>query len=136
MRISRLLPIALVCLVGCGGPSLVGKWTMSGAGVPSGAKTTIEFTSDKFTQVMDMDQMGMKIHVDSSGTYTFDGKKLKMKVTDIKLDDSKLPDAVKSMAKTQMEAEKGKEQEADVKLEADTATLTAKGSTATLTKVK
>ena len=141
MRITCILPLVLVCLVGCGGPSLVGKWNVAGdTKMPPGAKLMLDFKSDKFTQTTDFDQMGVKIHVDTTGTYTFDGKKLKMTVTDIKLDDSNIPAQYKELAKSQFEAQagaaRGKTEEIDVKLEGDTATFTQKTGTSTLTRVK
>lgn len=141
MRISHVLPFALVCLVGCShGPSLVGKWTVSGDKVPKSSKLGMEFTSSGFTQTTDMEQMGVNIHIDTNGTYTFDGKKLKMTVTDMKLDDSKIPAQYKEIAKSgfaaQAAAAKGKTEEIDVKLDGDTATFTQPKGSATLTRVK
>ena len=141
MRITRILPFALVCLAGCGGPSLVGKWSVSGdTKMPPGTKVTLDFTSSGFTQAADFTQMGIAIHVDTIGTYTFDGKKAKMTVTDLKFDDSKIPAQYKELAKsqfaTQTAAAKGKTEEVDVKLDGDTATFTQKAGTVTLTKVK
>jgi hypothetical protein len=141
MRNLLFLPIALVCLAGCGGPSLVGKWNVSGdKKLPAGANTVIEFTSDKFTQTTDFMQMRIRVHFDIIGTYTFDGKKLKRIVTDMKLDDSQIPSQFKEMARSQFsvqaDAVKGKVEEIEVKLDGDTATLTQKDGTITLTRIK
>jgi hypothetical protein len=136
MRIVMLLPLALVCLVGCGGPSIDGKYSMTGEGTPPGGTIVIDFKAGKFTQTMDVDQFGMKIHADTTGTYTYDGKKLKMTVTDIKVDDAKLPEQVKAMIKGQIEETKTKSQESDVKIEGEVISLTSAGKTATLTKIK
>ena len=140
MRIFRILPLALVCLVGCGGPSLVGKWNVSADKMPPGAKLTMEFTSTGFTQSTDIVQMGTNIHVDTTGTYTFDGKKLKMTTTEMKMDDSKIPAQYKELAKSAFSAQaaqaKGKTEEIDVKLDGDTATFTQPTGKATLTRIK
>ena len=141
MRILRILPLALVCLVGCGGgPSLVGKWNIKADKMPPGAKMVLEFTSTGYSQGSDFEQAGMKIHVDTIGTYTFDGKKLKMTTSEIKLDDSKLPEQIRALAKKQLEAQnaqlKGKTEEIDVKLEGDTAVFTQPSGNATLTRIK
>jgi hypothetical protein len=136
MRNVRFLPFALVCLIGCGGPSLSGKYTMTGDGIPPGGKIVLDFNGGKFSQSLDVEQMGMKIHADSTGTYKLDGKKLSMTVTDVKVDDSKLPIQVREIVKSQIADSKAKTQESDVKFEGDTVTLTSNGKSATLTKVK
>lgn len=100
----------------------------------------MDFTSSGYTQTAEFDQMGMKIHVDTLGTYTFDGKKLKMTVTDMKFDDSQIPAQYKEIAKsqfaTQATAAKGKTEEIDVTLDGDKATFSQKSGTATLTRIK
>ena len=84
--------------------------------------------------------MGTNIHVDTTGTYTFDGKKLKMTTTEMKMDDSKIPAQYKELAKSAFNAQaaqaKGKTEEIDVKLEGDTATFTQATGKATLTRIK
>ncbi|MEI7985591.1 MAG: hypothetical protein WCI55_08175 [Armatimonadota bacterium] len=136
MRIVWMLPFALISLVGCGGPTIDGKYSMTGEGTPPGGKIVMDLKAGKFTQTMDVEQMGMKIHADTTGTYTFDGKKIKMTVTDIKVDDANLPAQVKEMIKGQIEQTKSKTQESDVKIEGEVVTLTSEGKTATLTKIK
>jgi hypothetical protein len=136
MRLYHALPLTLLLLAGCGGgPSLVGKWNMTGAGVPQGATVVTEFTSNTFKSVVDMAGPGMSIHAESSGTYTFDGKKIKMTTTDIKLDDAKLPAMVKDLVKQQIDKEKGKSQEGELKIEGDKATISTPEGVITLTKV-
>ena len=113
MRINRLLPLSFVCLIGCGGPTIVGKWSTK---VREGT-TTMEFTSNTFTQSSDGEANGVKMHLELSGTYTFDGKKMKMNVTAIKL-----PDQLKAFAAA---FDKIKEKPIDVaaKLDKDTLVL-------------
>ena len=136
MRLYRALPFVLVFLAGCGGPSLGGKWTASGGGVPAGAKSTIEFTDSTFKQTIEATQMGISLKIEANGTYTINDKKIKLTVNDLKLDDSQIPAAFKDQAKKQVEAGKGKTQEGDLKIDGDTATITSAGVTMTLTKVK
>lgn len=137
MRIYRMLPLALICLAGCsGGPSLAGKWNMNAPGMPAGSSLITEFTSNKFTTTLDTEQMGIKLHVETSGDYTYDGKKLKMTTTDIKIDDSKLPEMARKSIKEAVEKEKGKSKEGDLKLEGDKATFSAPEGTLNMTRVK
>ncbi len=139
MRIYRALPLALVCLAGCGGPSLVGKWNMSGAGTPPGSTATTDFTANTFKTNFDFNQGGMSFHVDVSGDYTFDGKKLRMTGKSFNIDDSKLPAAIKSQmgaVKGMMEKEMLKTDESEIKIENDTFTMTGPKGTMTFTKVK
>jgi hypothetical protein len=131
-----MLPFALVCLIGCGGPSIDGKYNLAADGMPPGSSLVLEFKGGNFTQVLDAENMGIKIHVDTTGTYTYDGKKLVMTEKEVKVDDSKLPAQLKAAIKSQVEASKGKVQTSDVKIEGDKIMLTSEGKTATLTKVK
>lgn len=136
MRILSIVPFALVCLIGCGGPSLSGKYEMTADGMPPGTKITIEFNGGTFNQVVDADVAGMKMHSDTVGTYTYDGKKLVQTVKEVKIDDSKLPEQVKTGIKAQVEAAKGKSTEFEVKIEGEGMTLTNSGKSAKLTKIK
>ncbi|MBS1728558.1 MAG: hypothetical protein JST51_17715 [Armatimonadetes bacterium] len=135
MRIYRALPLALVCLAGCGGPSLVGKWTMSGASAPPGAITIIEFTSDSFTQTVDMAQP-IQVHAVGKGVYKIQGDKISMTVNDVEIDDSKFPEALKAAVKGTIDKQKGQTITGTLKIEGDTATITADKGTITLAKVK
>ena len=136
MQSFRLLPFVLVCLVGCGGPSLSGKYSVAADGMPPGTKIVMEFNSGKYTQTVDADAMGMKLHSDTTGTYTYDGKKIVMTITDIKVGDSNLPAAAKEQMKAQIEAGKSKPQESEVKIDGENMTFTTNGKAITLTKIK
>ncbi len=137
MRISYASPLVVLLLAGCGAKSpLAGKWNASTPGMPPAAKIVMDFSSDTFTQTVDMTGNGLTIHADSKGTYKIDGTKVKMTTTEIKLDDSKLPAAIKDMVKQQVEAEKGKTQEGELKVDGDTATITTDKGAMTLTKIK
>lgn len=139
MRIFRMLPLALVCLVGCGGPPLAGKWNMSAAGSPPGSKLVTEFMADTFKVDVEFEQGGMKMKFDFSGDYTYDGKKLKMVGKTVHIDESSLPAAVKGqlpMIKSSLEKTVLTTQEGDAKLEGDTLTFTEKGKVTTFTKIK
>ena len=127
MRIFRMLPLAVVCLVGCGAPSIVGKWT---ANINSGS-STLEFTSNTFKQTSEAGKMKME----ASGTYTYDGKQITMKITDMNV-----PDQLKSV----IDKVKATPVIIDAKLDGDKLTLTqdaaagtaASASTGTFTRVK
>ena len=138
MRICVILPLVVVCLIGCGGsPSLVGKWSMSGnIKMPPGTKATIEFTADKFTQSNDIPLMGISVHMDEIGNYTLDGGKLSMTVTEVKLDQSKVPDQYRQIAAAQSEAAKGPREVIEANIDTDTVTLNQKAGIATLTRIK
>ena len=121
MRITRIMPFALICLAGCGGPSIVGKWSATAAQ----GTATMEFTSNTFKQISDSGSGAMAIHVEASGTYTFDGKKLMMTIQDIQV-----PEALKAMFTAEaLKKVKEKPVELDAKLDGDKLTLTpAQGS--------
>jgi hypothetical protein len=120
MNILRRLPVLLICLIGCGGPTIVGKWTSTA----SSGTATMEFTSNTFNTISDTSAMGGKMHIEASGTYTFDGKKLVMTTTNIKL-----PDQLKKLA-PMIEQDKGKPVSIDAKLEGDKLTFSTPAGTA------
>jgi len=139
MRILHALPLAIVCLVGCGGPSLAGKWDTKAAGAPPGSKAVTEFTGSTFTMGLDMGQGDQSLHIDFSGDYTFDGKKLKMVGKKVVVDDSKIPAQFKSQVKAiqpMLEQQLLKTEEGDLKLEGDVATFNNGKTTTTFTKIK
>ena len=121
MRITRLLPFALLCMAGCGkGPAFVGKWTTT---MPGGT-TNIEFTSNTFKQTSDFAGM----HMESSGTYVSDTTKITMTITDIKM-----PEQFKALAKPEDIAKaKATPYVVDFKLEEEKLTLTPTGGPAAM----
>ena len=114
MRKLRIFVLPLIFLAGCGAPGIVGKWSTV---VPQGT-TTMEFTGNTFKQSSDGEGNGAKVHFEIGGTYTYDGKKITMSVTDIKL-----PDELKQLAAA-FDKVKEKPIIVDAKLDKDTLTLT------------
>lgn len=137
MRLYRLLPLALFCLVACGGKqTLVGKWNMTGAGTPTGSKFTMEFSEEGFMQTVDLKQGSVDLHVVGKGVYTLEGNKLVMTVTDVTFDEARVPTEVRDLVRQKVMQDKGKTQETEVKFENDTVQMISPGGTATLTRIK
>jgi hypothetical protein len=139
MRFLRVLPLTLICLAGCGTPSLVGKWNMSGGSTPPGSKLVAEFMASTFTVNAEVEQAGSNVKFAFSGYYTFDGKKLKMTGQYLNLDESTLPAAAKGMIpliKSSLEKALLTTSEGDAKLEGDTMTFTTNGKPTTFTRIK
>lgn len=142
-KIARLTLVSLalipLALAGCGKKDpFIGKWSVSGKEIPQGMNATMEFTDGgKVKMAMSGNIMGMELKVDGNGTYTVDGDKITTTISDMKLDDSKLPPAFKAQAKAGLEnSELKKPQTSTFKAEGETITLTGKDGSTTLTKVK
>lgn len=94
--------LAVVVLAGCkSGPSLDGKWNMSGGTMgqmPPGSTATMEFSGDKVTMVMiGKDEKSGELGINANGTYTLKESAMTMKIEDVKLDTSKVKPEVKPM---------------------------------------
>ncbi len=84
----------------------------------------MEFTSNTFKQITDASGM----HMEASGTYVYDGKKMTMTLTDIKV-----PDQLKAFAKPEDIAKaKATPSVVEVKLEEEKLTLTPTGGAASM----
>lgn len=142
-RILGASSLFALALVGCGGPSLSGDYDISGGKMPSGAKSTANFSGSNVVIKMELPLPtgGAPIKMDMSGTYTLSGEKLEINITTAKLDESSIPAALKPMIdanKGQMEGLKSK-LTGTVKFEGDVATYTAKdekGGDASMTFTK
>ena len=142
-RILAASSLFALALVGCGGPSLSGDYDISGGKMPSGAKSTANFSGSNVVINMELPLPtgGAPIKMDMSGTYTLSGEKLEINITTAKLDESSIPAALKPMIdanKGQMEGLKSK-LTGTVKFEGDVATYTAKdekGGDASMTFTK
>jgi hypothetical protein len=136
-----IIPFALIPLasVGCGKKDpFIGKWNVSGAKMPPGLTATMEFQEgNKLKMGMNGNIAGMEIKVDGTGTYKVEGEKITTTVSEMKLDDSKLPAAFRAQAKAGLEnSEMKKPQTSTFKIEGETITLNGSDGTTTLTKVK
>ena len=139
MRILGLFIAVIVCLVGCGSPSLAGKWNMTGAIVPLGSSCIVEFMASTFTTRAVIDQDGTKIRFEFSGDYTYDGKKLKLTGKSINVDELSFPPEAKSLIepfKASLKESIVSTQEGDAKLDGDVLVFTVNGKTTTFTKIK
>jgi len=142
-RILAASSLFALALVGCGGPSLSGDYDISGGKMPSGAKSTANFSGSNVVIKMELPLPtgGAPIKMDLSGTYTLSGEKLEINITTAKLDESSIPAALKPMVdanKGQMEGLKSK-LTGTIKFEGDVATYTAKdekGGDASMTFTK
>jgi hypothetical protein len=143
--IASAVLIAVLFVAGCkSGPSLDGKWNMTGGSMgqmPPGSTATMEFSGGKMTMVMvgKDDQTG-ELGITANGTYELKETTLTMKVTDVKLDTSKVKAEVKPMIEQFLKPETFKEQlnkdtEFKVTFVSDKeVTLASKGGTTTLKK--
>lgn len=141
MRFFHVLPLVVICLVGCSSkPSIVGKWNMSGGTMPPGTKLVTEFKDTTFDVNAEATEAGMTLKFGFSGDYTYDGAKLKMTGKTVTLDDSTLPAMAKPMAKQIKEGiEKAvlTTEEGTAKLEGDVLTFVpASGKQSTFTRIK
>ena len=139
MRKFCVLPLALIVLAGCGGPTIVGKWNTSGPKSTEGTTLVTEFQDKTFTVNVNIEKGEQKLKFDFSGDYTFDGKKLKMTAKTVHVDDSTLPAMLKSqvpMIKSGLEKQVLNTQEGDAKLDGDTLTFTVGSQTTTFTRIK
>jgi len=150
MRHLLALSAALV-LAGCNtGPSLVGKWDVTGIpNMPAGATSTMSFAApDKLTMVMHSDvpipTVKATMTATINGTYTLKVDVLTIKASSADLKFEGLPEQLKTLA--EQNAETGKKQMLDeinknpdgkIKWEgADKVTVSGSGSTMTLTRQK
>lgn len=135
MRNFGLLSLGLICVVGCSkGPTIEGKWLMTAAQ----GSSTMEFTSNTFKQTSDGDMGGIKIHLEASGNYTYDGKKLVMTITEMKI-----PDQLKAFVNEEEVKKKPNTLEAQlvedtlvIKPESTATGAAAQASTGTFKRVK
>ncbi len=144
-RILAASSLFALALVGCGGPSLSGDYTVDAGKMPQGMKAVANFSGSNVLIKMEMPiPMGDKpIKMEMSGTYTLSGENLVMDITSTKLDESSVPAALKPMLdanKGQMDQMKSKST-GTVKFEGDVVTYTAKDekgadASMTMTKVK
>lgn len=113
-----LLPMALtgLFLVGCkpAGPSLDGTWTMGGdafKGVPGSPTGTMSFSGKNVEIKMTMGeaQMGTMV-LTATGTYTLEGEKYDHKIESVKVDTSKVNEAVRKLVESQFKEEEMKKQ--------------------------
>lgn len=143
-RILAASSLFALALVGCGGPSLSGDWTVTNDKLPPGATATANFTSNTFKMDIKAGQGGVNVSITTDGNYTLKGEELSMTTVNSTFDDSQIPAAFKPMvepAKKAMEEAKGKATTGTVKIEGDTATFIGKDHkgeavTMTFTKVK
>ncbi|MBS1700984.1 MAG: hypothetical protein JST12_04930 [Armatimonadetes bacterium] len=124
MRNYAVLTLAIVCLAGCGRPTLVGKWSAT----ENGGTMTLDFTSNEMTMNMDSDALGQKFHMEMSGPYTYDGKNIHWTVDEINL-----PGDFKQLSAV-LEQQKGKSSDIPAKIEGDKLTLSTTSSDAMLSK--
>lgn len=112
-----ILPMALAGLffVGCkpAGPSLEGTWSMDGdalKGAP-GAKGTMTFSGKNMELKMTMgDAQVGEMTITAKGTYTLEGEKYDHKIDSVKLDTSKVNEAVRKLVESQFKEEDMKKQ--------------------------
>lgn len=139
MRKFALLAVTAIILVACGKKDpLIGKWNATGGNLPKGVTTTFEFEDgNKLKTAMTGAVMGVEIKIDGNGTYKVEGDKITMTMSEVKLDDSKIPAAFKSAAKNQIEnGDMKKPRTGKLKIDGDTATVTDKAEPLTLTRIK
>lgn len=101
-RILTSILLAVVVLAGCkSGPSLDGKWNVSGGNLsqmPPGSSATMEFSGSNFTMAMrTKDAQTGELGITVNGTYELKEKALKLTATDVKVDSSKVKPEVKAM---------------------------------------
>ena len=143
-RILAASSLFAFTLVGCGGPSMVGDWTVVSDKMPGGAAATANFTSSGYTMNVEAGQGGMNIVIKMDGTYTLKGDQLTMTSGNVTIDDSKIPAAYRSLVapvQKQLDEQKGKSNTGTIKIEGDVATFNGKDDkggpiTMTFTKVK
>ena len=113
MKISHLLVVvvSIFLVVGCsGGKSLDGKWNVSGANTPPGAKLLATFSPpDKLVFTLDMEQpigngKNAQIHADIVGTYKVEGENLTIHADDVKFSATGIPEQAKALADAQFKA--------------------------------
>jgi len=141
-KVLVLIPLFALLAFGCSKPGLEGKWTMSGGPMIKNNTTgTITYTGNRFTLVMDVAQVGLK--VTTTGSYKLEGEKLSQTTDDVTVDDSKVAAQFKAMIKAVVIPAKLKEtmnadKSSAIKFtDADKVVLTGgKDGDVTLTRVK
>jgi hypothetical protein len=138
MRFAIPFVVLGLALVACSKPGLVGKW--KGNAADGKTNDTTEFLPDgKFVSQVHLEQGAMKLDMSASGTYTAEGEKISLTMTDIKIDESKLPAEVKAFLpqiKQGIDGQKGKKMDGTFKIEGDKLTITGSNMNGSYTRVK
>jgi len=151
-KLSLLVALVAVALVGCSKKSVDGTWNIAtdAKTMPPGTKLAATFSDgSKMHMTMDMDQQipggkAAHIHGDIDGTYSFQGDIMELQADNVKFSATGLPDSVKSVVEAQMKSineqtknEINKEgREKYEKVDDNTFTLTGTQSKETFTRVK
>ncbi|MBS1700985.1 MAG: hypothetical protein JST12_04935 [Armatimonadetes bacterium] len=135
MRTFCCLLLPVLCMTGCGKPSLAGKWSVTGSKTVTAKSATAEFKDDTFTLDTAVGSGRASIKVIASGDYTFDGKKLTMTTTAVRIDDPRLQGGGSSFQKF-LEKTMLKTTESDIKIENDSFKFGSGDSQLTFTRGK
>jgi hypothetical protein len=136
LSLATIAMASLFILAGCNsGPSLVGKWDVSGGQMPG--KVVQEFKGDGTTTTsIEADAMGQKITMKLTGTYKLDKDQLTMTGTDYTVEG--VPPAVMQPMRAQLDKEFKKTETNKITwVSPDEVTLpTAAGPTVTMKRIK
>lgn len=133
-RFAILGAFALLAVCGCKkGPNFVGAWTTE---VPSLGTQSVTLNADKSATASSKLTVGqMNVNITAKGTWSNTDKDFTITMNDIKLEG--LPPQLEAMAKTQIDAQKGKPQTGAYTWNGeDEFSLTVNGKTQKFTRVK